>query len=821
MRVPLSWLREFAEIPADISAETISDAFIRVGFEVENIEHLGKDLTGPIVTAAVLAIEEITEFRKPIRWVELDCGEGSSRFVICGAFNFRVGDLVVVAIPGAVLAGGFEIAQRATYGKVSDGMICSTRELGLSQDHDGILVLPAGSALPGLDAIALLEINDIVFDIAINADRGYALSMRGLSREIAAALGVGYIDPSTNVDATDFPISKHGVHVSIDDLSGASVIYIRTLEAFNASAPTPLWMKRRIEKCGMRSISLAVDVTNFVMLELGQPLHAFDRDKIVGGMHIRRAGKTQPLKTLDGQMRILHPDDLVVADDVKPLALAGTMGGEDSEVTAKTISLAIEAARFDPISVAKNAKGHRIPSEASKRFERGVDPALAELASARAAELLIRFGSAHHVGSQKSGAPDLLPEVELDPHFPSVLTGADISGQAVAEKLEMVGCSISKTDDTHWSIQPPSWRGDLQTPADLVEEVARMIGYQVIPSLLPPRQVSPGLTDSQLRRRAVATFLADQGLVEVQTYPFLSAETMQIMGYSGDRAKTFRIANPMSEDAPLLRTHLLPGLLEAAQRNLGRGARDFGIFEIGIIFRNITPLKEIVNPGVEQRPTIAEVAAIYAGVPDQPIHLGAVLVGEVESEGWRGKGRAYDWSDAVALATSIIDTCNLNWTIVRSDFAPWHPGRCAELLVDGKAVAHAGELHPRVVAAYGLPPRACALVVNLDGLPARTLVRGTTLGTMPVAVQDIALIVDSTVPASQVEDALRQGAGELLESIHLFDRYDQIGLGKVSLAFTLTFRAPDRTLTSAEVSQMRESAAQAAHLATGAIVRSA
>jgi len=558
-----------------------------------------------------------------------------------------------------------------------------------------------------------------------------------------------------------------------------------------------------------------------VMLELGQPLHAFDRDKIAGSLHIRRAGKNKTIKTLDGKTRKLNSSDLLVADDEKVLALAGTMGGADSEVTLQTTAIAIEAARFDPISIAKNSKGHRITSEAAKRFERGVDLGLAEFASARAAELLIRFGGAQHVGTQMSGAPANFPPIDFDPHFPGILTGADISLVTVAEKLQVVGCGIEKISNALWKITPAPWRSDLQAPADLVEEVARMIGYQAIPSRLPPRQVSPGLTDEQQRRRMVANLLADQGLVEIQSYPFVSEETMHLMGYTGDRAKTFRITNPMSEEAPLLRTHLIPGLLGAAQLNLGRGARDFALFEIGSIFRNLNDPIAIINPGVRERPNAKEMAKLYASVPDQPMHLGGVLIGAAQTESWQGKARAYEWSDAVALVTSVIAACNFEWTIERSNFAPWHPGRCAEFLVAGKAIGHAGELHPRVVAAYGLPPRACAFVINLSALPARSLVRAKPLGTMPVAVQDIALIVDAKVPASAVESALREGAGELLESIQLFDRYDQLGEGQVSLAFSLTFRAPDRTLTSAEVSQMRESAAHSAFVATGAIVRSA
>ncbi|HUW87890.1 MAG TPA: phenylalanine--tRNA ligase subunit beta [Candidatus Paceibacterota bacterium] len=824
MRVPLSWIREFTDVPESLSNEEISDAFVRVGFEVEQIYVTGADISGPLKVGRVVNVETITEFKKPIRWVELDCGEDATRFVICGADNFVAGDLVVVALPGATLPGGFAISQRETYGKTSNGMICSSRELGLSDEHSGILVLPAGSASIGDDALTLLDIADVVFDIAVNPDRGYALSMRGMAREIAASLGVGYRDPVSSINVSAFPISKSGsnggVEVAIDDPTGASVIYIRTLNNFDPSASSPLWMSRRLEKCGMRSISLAVDVTNYVMLELGQPLHAFDSKRINGSLHIRRAGTPIQFTTLDGQERVLAPEDLLVADDIHPLAIAGTMGGLDSEVTLSTTTLAIEAARFDPISIAKNSRQHRISSEASRRFERGVDPSLAEFASARASQLLIDLGGAAHVASQKAGEPRYSPIVDFDPAYVATLTGAEISIADVEKMLLIVGCDIEKSSEKLWKIDPPSWRSDLKAPADLVEEVARMVGYDTIPSVLPPPSVSPGLTHMQLRRRAISQLMADRGLVEIQTYPFTSESVMKSLGFTGVRGKAFRLSNPMSEDAPLLRTHLIPGLIEAAQRNLGRGNRNFGIFEIGLIFQNATELASIENPSTEQRPTREQIDAIYAGVPNQPLHLGGLLVGLAEKEDWRGKGRAYDWTDAIELAGSVLSACNLEWSIGRSDFAPWHPGRCAEILVAGKIVAHAGELHPRVVAEFGLPARTCAFVVNLSALPAPHITRAPMLGTLPVAVQDIALIVDESIPSAAVVAALVSGAGQMLESIELFDRYSQIGAGKVSLAFTLTFRAPDRTLTGAEVAQMREAAVDAARNQLGAVLRS-
>ena len=818
MRAPLSWIKEFVEIPASVTAEQISDGLIRVGFEVEEIIKQGADLTGPLKFAKVLTIEEITEFKKPIRYVGLDCGEGETRYVICGATNFAVGDLIVAALPGAVLPGDFKIGARETYGKTSNGMICSARELGISDDHEGIMVFAEGEVVIGADAIEALQINDVIFDVAVNPDRGYALSIRGIAREVAASLNLNFTDPVDALRDLKFEETGTGVSAKIADKSAASVFYLRTLSNFDPKATTPIWMRRRIEKMGMRSISLVVDVTNYVMLELGQPLHAFDKSKIKGGLTIKRAGSAQKFVTLDGQERQLDPDDLMVCDDDQPLALAGTMGGLSSEITETTTDIALEAVRFDPVAIAKNSRRHKLSSEASRRLERSVDPSLAQFASARFVQLLTAHSSAKHVATVVDGEPVYAPTVTIDPAYISKILGFEVPAAKVAEVLRVIGCDV---DEKNFTIDPPSWRSDLLTAADFTEEVARMIGYDKIPSILPPRPLHATLTPTQKRRRAVATMLASRGLAEVQTFPFTNQATIDSMGFVGERAATYKVANPMSEEFPLMRVHLVPGLIEVAQRNISRGAKDFAIFEMGSIFRSSQKLVPAISPDLSKRPDQKLIDEIFASVPTQGYHVAGLLVGKTENENWQGKARAYNWQDAIAFAQDILALCNLEWSVARSDLAPWHPGRCAELIVNGKAVAHAGELHPRIVSAYGLPERSVAFAVALNALPDSALVRPTTVGTMPAAVQDVALIVESTISAADVEGALREGAGDLLESITLFDRYDKIGDGKISLAFTLVFRAADRTLTGEEVSAMRESATAVAAAKFGAVVRTA
>ncbi len=816
MRAPRSWINEYVNLPASITDDEIATALVRVGFEVEEVIAQGSDLTGPLVVGQVLSIEEVEGQKKPIRYVGLDCGEKETRYVICGAQNFAVGDLVVASLPGAVLPGGFAIAARETYGHTSNGMICSAKELGMGDDHSGIIVLPTASAKPGDDAISLLHIQDTVFDVAVNPDRGYALSIRGLAREISASLGLSFTDPADT--AAKLKFSDNGTPVTAKLSEGAMVMYLRTLEEFDTRAQSPLWMRRRLEKCGMRSISLAVDITNYVMLELGQPLHAFDADKVDGYLEIRTAGKSKSLITLDGQERTLNSDDLVVADSRNVLALAGTMGGLDSEITDSTTRIALEAVRFDQISIAKNSRRHKLSTEASRRLERGVDPVLAELSSARAASLMMELGGATYVGTSSSGEVSLRPAVTLSPSYVGNRVGLEISDAVVKEKLELVGCSVEKAGE-NFLVTPPSWRVELLTPADLTEEVARNIGYDKIPSILPPRRASAELTASQKRRRLLAQSLVSRGYAEVSSFPFVNEDVIARMGFVGPRAASYKLANPMSEDAPYLRPHLLPGLFEAAKRNFGRGFKDFAIFEMGVIFKKSIELTPGLFPPTGTRPSEKVIQEIFDSVPTQLSFVGGVLVGHVGTASWKGKVRSYDWSDAVAEVETILGQMNLSWTVKSSDFAPWHPGRCAEFLIDGKPVAHAGEIHPRVLTDFGLPERSSAWSINLDALPATPLVTPKPIVAMPPAIQDLALVVDAHVSAASVQAALIEGAGELLESINLFDRYEAVGDGKVSLAFTLVFRAADRTLTAAEVSGFRDAAAASAAKKVGATVR--
>jgi len=828
VRVPVGWLGEHADLPADLDPRALGDAFVRVGLEVEEVSSGADGISGPLVVGRVLAFEpEPQKNGKTIRWCRVDVGAHNpdgedGRGIVCGASNFAVGDLVVVSLPGAVLPGGFAIAARKTYGHVSDGMICSSRELGLGDDHDGILILPPDSAEPGADALDVLGLRDAVLTIAVTPDRGYCLSMRGLGREAAGALGVAFRDVAERVTV---PAPGAGVHeVVLSDPTGCDKFSMRALTGLDPTAPSPTWMQDRLRAAGMRPISLAVDVTNYVMLETGQPLHAYDHRLVRGPIVVRRATAGEKLTTLDGVVRTLDPADLLITDDSGPIGLAGVMGGASTEIGDGTVDVLLEAAHFVPAAIAGAVRRHKLPSEAAKRFERGVDPEIAAVALQRCVDLLTEFGGASAVpGGTVVGDGPAPIEIALPVELPSRLVGMPIDRDTVVARLVEVGCSVEGGDPL--TVRPPSWRPDLTIPADLVEEVARLVGYDKIPSTLPTAPAGRGLTETQKLRRAISHAIAAAGATEVLTHPFLPADTADRLAIpDGDgRRQVLRVANPLSEAEPDLRTSLLPGLIATLQRNLSRGARNVALYEIGTVFFAHPDGAPAPVAGVDKRPSEPEIAAMKAAVPDQPWHLGVLLSGELEPAGWSRKpGRAADWADAVEFACAALREARVEVTVRATEHAPWHPGRCAEIVADGVVVGYAGELHPRVVAEYGLPERVCALELDLDLVAAPGPAVAPRLSTYPPVLLDVALVVPSATPSVEVGEALRAGAGELLESIRLFDVYsdaERLGAGLKSLAFALRFRAPDRTLTVDEATSARDAAIAAAGERTGAQLR--
>jgi phenylalanyl-tRNA synthetase beta chain len=853
MRVPLNWLRTYAAVPESVPTRQISDALVRLGLEVETIEETGAEVTGPLVIGRVEEFTEETHSNgKTVRWCRVDVGpynEGGTptdfgapgRGIICGARNFAQGDLVVVALPGAELPGGFKIASRKTYGHVSDGMICSSRELGIGDDHSGIIVLERDAVGPlaagrtvadpadlvvGADAAPALYLRDDVLDIAVTPDRGYCWSVRGIAREAALAFDVPFTDP---VSRPVPPTVDEGYPVVINS-EACPVFVALTVSGIAPTAASPRWMQRRLHQAGMRSISLAVDVTNYVMLETGQPLHAYDRDKLSGPIVVRKARAGEKLITLDDVVRDLDPDDLLITDDSGPIGLAGVMGGENTEVSHRTTTVVIESANFDAMTIARTSRRHKLSSEASRRYERGADPGATYAAAHRVAQLLIALGGGRLEPAETvAGAAPSPATQRFDDRLPATIMGAEIDRSTVIQALQAVGVAVDDQGDT-LLVTPPSWRPDLTDPYDYVEEVGRIYGYEHVRPVIPTPPAGRGLTRRQRLRRWIGQALADAGYVEAQTFPFMGRAVLDQLRIPPDdaRRRLMRMANPLSEEQAELRTTLLPELFASVNRNTSRSLDDLAIFEIGPVFLAPQQRSAAPRPPVDRRPTEEELAAMDAAIGDQPRHLGAVLTGAVRPAGWTGPAQPATWRHAIATAEIAARAVGGTVVAEQAEQAPWHPGRCAAIIVvaeDGTRtpIGFAGEIHPTVIEALGLPARTAACEIDLDALVGAAPQIGSIveLSTHPVVKEDIALIVDAVVPAARVEEAVRAGAGGLLEDVRLFDVYtgEQIGAGKKSLAYALRFRAPDRTLTDAEVAQAREAAVAAAARATGATQR--
>ncbi|MGI5237630.1 phenylalanine--tRNA ligase subunit beta [Dactylosporangium sp. CA-139066] len=829
MRVSLSWLREHVDLPADLDGDGLEKALVKVGLEVEELLDAGASVTGPLVVGRVENIEELTGLKKPIRYCLVDVGNEQPQGIICGARNFAEGDLVVVALPGAVLPGGFAISARKTYGHVSNGMICSGQELGISDDHDGIIVVSSGqtgdvTAKPGDEARPIVGLDDVVVEINITPDRGYCFSVRGIARELSHSLGGAYRDPVAAV----VPLEGDGSEaypIEVLDSVACDRFTAVAVRGVDPSAATPAWIKSRLATAGIRSISLPVDITNYVMIEMGQPMHAWDLGALTGPLVVRRARAGEKLTTLDGVNRALDPEDIVITDGTGVVSLAAVMGGTTTEVSPTTVDVLFEAAHWDPRSVARTIRRHKLPSEAGKRYERGVDPQITAAACARAAALLAEYGG----GTVSAGVTDVYAVVPPAPvtmsvRRPSQLAGVDYTPERVLEILAMIGTQVL-ADGESLTVTPPSWRHDLNDPADLAEEVLRIDGYDRIPSVLPIAPPGRGLTATQRRRRTVGRALADAGYVEALCYPFVGDAALDALRIGADdpRREMVLLRNPLSDEEPGLRTTLLPPLLAALRRNLGRGSRDTALFEIGPVFLPGGPLAVAPAAGVDGPPSAADLAAVDKLLPHQPWHVAAVIAGDAEPAGWWGGGRPADWADAVEAARAVAAAAGAELSVRAAAEAPWHPGRCAALLAGDTVVGYAGELHPAVCADLDLPRRTVAMELDLDALPIPGVWIAPRLSSFPTALIDVALIVDAATPAGEVEAALAEGAGELLESVRLFDVYSgtQLGEGRKSLAYKLTFRAPDRTLTGEEALAARDAAVAVAASRFGAVLRGA
>lgn len=868
--VDIDWLSEHVEVPVDLTYDQLAKDLVSVGLEEEAIHE--SPIVGPLVVGYVVdTTPEPQKNGKTINWCHVDVGSEYNatdedgnlvpRGIICGAPNMAAGEKVVVALPGAVLPGDFRIASRKTYGHISDGMCASERELGLSDEHNGIILLrniglsdeEYERLTPGDDAMKLLHVDEPRLEINITPDRGYAFSYRGVAREYHHATGAKYVDPVSKYArllSDVHTLDGHNdspVQVSIEDaapihgVAGCDRFYMRVVEDIDAEASTPQWMRRRLQRAGMRSISPAVDVTNYVMLDLGQPLHVYDLDVVAPPIVVRRASVGEKLVTLDGKEHELDIEDLLITDSPggkrgsRILGLAGVMGGQLGEVTAATKRVLLEAAHFDPISVARSSRRHKIPSESARRFERGVDPQIQAAAVAMAGSLLedIAGGTlsesavdVNHV-ARRSAIFFRASEVER-------VAGLNLDIIRISEILEDIGCLVAGGGNGVFSITPPSWRPDLTQPCDLVEEIARIVGYDEIPTRVPAAVLKDvgGLTAYQSHRRAVANALAHSGLVEVLSYPFVGVDDWRAMRLDEARTEqvSVRVANPLAGDKPFVRRSMLSTLARTVDLNRRRGHENVSLFELGhvYLFDPDAPSIPALPGGI--KPTQEQLEALDAGLPDQPEFVAGIMTGKSSNTGWLGQDRDVDYTDVLEILGRLGERLGVSLQLKNAlqddasadgaddvwEYAPsFHPGRCATIWLGALKVGVAGELHPQVNEAYHFPDHSAAFELNLTdllgALDDRPPVQAKPVSTYPLVRQDLAFSVDHEVSSGAVQSAIRQAAGDLLESIELFDVFSggQLEDDQKSLGFAVTFRASDRTLESGDIEQIRASIVEA------------
>jgi len=795
MRVSFKWLSEL--VPIDASPSEIAELLTLSGTKLEAIHRPGESIKGVIV-AEVLGIGEHPN-ADTLSLVDVRVTDADTRRVVCGARNFSVGDHVALAQVGATLPE-MAVSERKIRGAISQGMLCSGAELGVSKDHSGILVLPPDSA-EGEDVVTALELDDTVLEFEITFNRPDCLGMIGIAREVAALTGAELQRPDAGLGLTTDLASP--VQVDIRDPSGCPRYVARYIEGI-AAGPSPGWIAARLTAAGFRPISNVVDITNYVLLETGHPLHAFDAAK-VGDYHVvvRRATGGERITTLDGIERTLDAADLVIADPSRALAIAGVMGGGDSEVTERTAAVILESAYFDPASVAGTSRRHLLRTEASARFERGADFDAAPYAAARATKLIVELAGGRPSAEMTDAYPVPLERrsVSLAPRKTETLLGMRIAAAQQTLYLESLGFRVTPGDET-FSAEAPSFRPDIQRDVDLIEEVARLAGFDRLPSTLP-RGVAGGLDGRQTAERRLRRTLAAVGLHEAWTTSWASERDLDALGLPADHPARVmvEVANPMSEDERHLRTTLLPGLLRSAARNLAHRVEDVALFEIARIYR----------------PT--------GGLPQEPLLLGAVFCGLRRPQTWHGPAERWSFWAAKGLLEAVLAAMGVQkpgWSKVAG--MPWHPTRAANVSAAEATLGTIGELHPDVCEGFELEKGAgvgeLALGPLVGAQPGRVKVRD--LPRFPAAFMDLAVVVEEALPAQTVETIIRHAGAPELVGVRLFDLYrgEQVPEGHKSLAYGLELRAPDATLTDAQANQVRDRVIRALHDQAGAELRS-
>jgi phenylalanyl-tRNA synthetase beta chain len=810
MKVPLLWLNDY--VRPELPLVNIVDRLDLTGTEVERVSRHGVGSDDGFVVGRVLEVSDHPKADR-LRVCSVDVGDGEPRQIVCGAPNVEAGQMVAVARPGAVMPDGTTLKAAKLRGVSSDGMILAEDELGLGTDHSGILVLDDGHE-PGTPLAEVLPIATDVLELEITPNRPDCLGIYGVAREVAAATGTQLDPPPWVIDlGTEGPVEGARVTVEVPDLCPRFTA--RVFEDV-AIAPSPLWLKARLMAAGQRPINNVVDITNFVMLLTGQPLHAFDLDKVAGRhLIIRQARAGERVTTLDDVDRELDPEMVVVCDEDGPNSIAGIMGGARSEVSEDTTRVLLEVATWNGPNIHATSQRLGLRSEASSRFEKQLAPEQVMHAQAVAAYLMAEVCGARLAGGtiDVGGPPDPPPSIRVRDAKVSALLGVDVDPDRSAEILRALDFKVEVADDGLDVTPPGPRRYDVTREADVIEEIARLTVLEDLPATLPQRSIGGGLTREQRLRRKAEDLLTGRGLNEIVGWSFASPDLPDRLRLSEDdvRRSGVVLANPMSEDQSQLRTTLLGSLLDAVHHNIAHGRNDVRVFEVGTVYRH----------GEER-------------LPDERRHIGALLAGPSAPPTWRSPDpRTADVFAAKGVLAALLDGLGAAWS-VETERGPTgallnatdpflHPGRAARVLVGGEPIGWLGELHPAVAETWEIPG-AAGFEIDLDAAIAAVpeVVEFRDLVSFPAVRQDLAIVVAEDVPAARVIEVVRAAGGKTLESTEVFDVYRgvQVGEGRVSLALALQFRAPDRTLTDAEVARTREKIERALSTELGATLRS-
>ena len=767
MKFSENWLRELVDIPLD--RDDLVQRLTMAGLEVEGVEPLGTALDGVIV-AEILACEAHPDADR-LRVCRVAVGKGEPLAIVCGAPNARSGLKAPLATPGTRMPGGMEIRKATLRGVESNGMLCSAKELGLDADGSGLLELPPAAPV-GAPLAQVLGLPDAGIEIKLTPNRPDCLSITGLARDVAALLGSAFHPAPITATAV---VSRVERGVSVAAAADCPHYLGRVIEGIDARAPTPFWLAERLRRSGVRPISAIVDVTNYVMLELGQPLHAFDDSALTGGLVVRRGRSGEKLTLLDGSEAALDEDFLVIADDAGPLALAGVMGGHDSRVTEATRTVFLESAHFAPAAIIGRARRLGLHTDASHRFERGVDPALPRAALERATALLLGIAGGRAGPFVEAIRVDALPRrdpVPLRRDRLERLLAFAIPDRDIERILEALGLALERTADG-WRATPPSWRFDLAIEEDLIEEVVRVHGYDRVPTRAPRGELPvPLLPETRIEAGQLRGQLVARDYVEAICYAFVAGETLARWSLDG---AALALANPLSSDLGVMRTSLLPGLVAALAANRRRQQERVRLFEIGNVFH------------------------AGAGAPVETLRVAGVACGSASAEQWSDARRMVDFFDVKGDVESLLAL-----TGAPADFRfgaaaqPWlHPGQSAQLQRAGCRAGYLGALHPDLLRALDIDGDVFVFELDVGAIAPRALPRAEPLSRYPSVRRDLSFELPEEVPYALVEASVRDAVGETLAGVVLFDRYagKNLGNGIKSLAMGLILQDRSRTLT--------------------------